>query len=209
ERKAERVKSLRQRFPCVADLRRRAKWRVPHFAFESVDGGLGEDVNMKRNRDALDAVEIIPRIGLDVRSVDTGTEPFGHHYAAPIGVAPMGLGNLMWPHAERILAAAAQKARLPYTLATPGGAAIEDIARLAPDAFWFQLYAVSRDLSVSFDLVRRADVAGAHVLLVTMDTPVRAKRPRELRNNLVLPFHLTARTVLDAATAPLDRKSVV
>ena len=57
---------------------------------------------------------------------------------------------------------------------------------------WFQLYRLAKDdHKVSFDLVRRAQEAGAHVLVVTVDTPGRAKRPGELRNGLTLPFRPT------------------
>jgi len=66
-------------------------------------------------------------------------------------------------------------------LGTVGGITIEDAAALAPDMFWFQLYRLPRnDHALGFDLVRRADAAGAHVLVLTLDVPVRTTRPREV-----------------------------
>jgi L-lactate dehydrogenase (cytochrome) len=38
--------------------------------------------------------------------------------------------------------------------------------------------------------------------MVTVDVPARSKRPRELRNALVVPFKFTPRTIMDAATSP-------
>ena len=37
------------RYPSVEDLRKLAKKRIPKFAFEYLDGGCNEDVNIKKN----------------------------------------------------------------------------------------------------------------------------------------------------------------
>jgi (S)-mandelate dehydrogenase len=92
----------------------------------------------------------------------------------------MGGPALVWPGADAAMARAAQRARVPYCLGTVGGMTIEQAAALAPDVFWFQLYRMARnDHALGLDLVRRAEVAGAHVLVLTIDVPVRTTRPRE------------------------------
>ena len=56
------------------------------------------------------------------------------------------------------------------------GITIDQAARLAPDVLWFQLYRFARnDHAIGLDLAKRADAAGAHVLMLTMDTPIRAR----------------------------------
>jgi L-lactate dehydrogenase (cytochrome) len=192
-----------RRYPCFDDLRRAAKRRVPGFGFEYLDGGAGMDIGVARNAASLDAVEIVPRYGNDVSSVSLDVELFGCRYAAPIGIAPMGFPSLIWPGAEEHLARAAQRARIPYTFGVVAGAEIERIAPLTPDVFWFQLYRYGRnDHKIGFDIVRRAQAAGAHVLVLTLDVPSRAKRPRELRNGLVFPYKPDARAVFDVLTSP-------
>ena len=52
----------------------------------------------------------------------------------------MGSPIVVWPGADKLLAKAAQRARVPYTLGVAGGATIEEIAEIAPDVFWLQLY---------------------------------------------------------------------
>lgn len=194
---------LRGRFATFEDLRRRARRRVPAFSFAYVDGGAGCDGNVRRNAAALDAIEIVPRVGNDVEQISTEVDLFGRRYAAPIGIAPMGLPSLIWPGAERFLAIAAQRAGIPYMLSTVAGLAIERAAELAPDVFWFQLYRVpGNDHACGFDLIRRANDAGAQVLTVTVDVPARAKRPRELRNNLVVPFRPTLQNIAGVAASP-------
>src|SRR5271168_1920464 len=72
-------------------LRRRARERLPHFAFEYSDGGSGkDDAGIGRNWAALDAVELVPRYGVMPSLPPCDVELFGRRYAAPIGVAPMG-----------------------------------------------------------------------------------------------------------------------
>lgn len=195
--------AMRRRYPAIDDLEHAARRRAPRFAYDFVAGGVGDDACLRRNRTALDAVQITPRYGLDVRNVDTSVALFGRHYAMPIGVAPMGLAGLLRSGADESLAAAAQAANIPYAYSSVGNSTIERIGRVAPDVFWYQLYGVPADQHrVSLDLIRRADHAGARVLVVTLDVPVRAKRAADVRNGLVVPFKPRVRTVLDVLGAP-------
>src|SRR5499427_10274619 len=153
---AERMK-LRRCYPTIAYLRRRARRHVPGFAFEYMDGGAGADGGIARNWRALDAVELIPRYGRTTELLPVGIELFGRPYSAPIGIAPMGGPSIVWPGADQLLAAAAQRARVPYTLGLVGGMTVERAAEIAPDVLWFQLYRCSRnEHAIGFDLVRRA-----------------------------------------------------
>jgi L-lactate dehydrogenase (cytochrome) len=198
-----RQAKLRRRFPTVEDLRRASERRVPSIGYETVAGGVGDYLAVARNAEALDRIEIVPRVGDDRGPVATDVELFGRRYAAPLGMAPMGLQSVFWPGAERLLARAAQRTRIPYVAGTVAGVSLEELARLAPDVVWFQLYRLPRDdHRVSFDLLRRAREAGVHALLMTVDTPGRAKRPGELRNGLTLPFRPTLKTIFQAATSP-------
>src|SRR5262245_42640745 len=157
-----------RRFPTILYLRRGARRRLPHFAYEYGDGGAGADTGIMRNWAALDAVELVPRYGVMLKLPPVDVMLFGRRYAAPVGVAPMGSPVVVWPGADKALAKAAQRARVPYTLGTVGGATIEEIAKIAPDVFWFQLYRfAANDHAISFDLVKRAQAAGVHVLMLT------------------------------------------
>ncbi|WP_407180670.1 alpha-hydroxy acid oxidase [Bradyrhizobium sp. STM 3562] len=115
----------------------------------------------------------------------------------------MGVDGIIWPGATKILAAAAAQARIPYIAGTLATAAIEHVAELAGPYAWFQLYGLpANDHAVTFDLIRRAGAAGVRVLAATLDAPVRSKRPRDLRNGLVVPFRPTAKTLFDMASSP-------
>ena len=204
-----RFPKLHRRFPTVAYLRRHARRQVPSFAFEYMDGGAGADGGIARNWDALDAVELVPRYGITTALPPVDVELFGKRYSAPIGVAPMGGPSIVWPGADQYLAAAAQRVRVPYTLGLVGGMTVERAAEIAPDVLWFQLYRCSRnDHAIGFDLLRRADTAGAHVLVLTLDVPVRTTRPREVAAGITSPFRPDLRMLAGILSSPGYLKSL-
>jgi len=195
---------LRRRFPTIAYLREHARRHIPSFAFEYCDGGAGSDKGIARNWAAFDAVELVPRYGVMPSLPACEVELFGRRYAAPLGIAPMGGPALVWPGADRFMAQAAQKARVPYVLGTVGGLTIEQAAQIAPDVLWFQLYRLARnDHALGFDLMRRAEAAGVHVFVMTVDVPVRTTRPREVVVGLGGgKFSPDLRMILDMLRAP-------
>ena len=199
-----RFAALHRRYPTVHYLRQRARKRIPRFAFEYGDGGSGEDdAGIRRNRAALDAVELVPRYGVMPTLPPCEIELFGRLYAAPIGIAPMGGPGIVWPGADLYLARAAQRARIPYILGTVGGATIERIAAIAPDVFWFQLYRLAKNNhAIGLDLVRRAEAAGCRTLVLTLDVPVRTTRPREAVTGLAGSFHLRPAIIMQIARSP-------
>jgi (S)-mandelate dehydrogenase len=199
-----RYAELYRQYPTIDYLRHRARRRLPHFAFEYCDGGSGkEDAGIKRNWAAFDAVELVPRYGVMPSLPPCEVELFGRRYAAPIGIAPMGGPAIVWPGADIYLARAAQRVRIPYTLGTVGCATIEKIAEVAPDVFWFQLYRAARnDHAIGFDLVRRAQAAGCHALVLTLDVPVRTTRAREVVVGLGGAFQADLKKMVQMAMSP-------
>lgn len=194
---------LKRRFPTALDLRARARRRMPNFAFEYVDGGAGADTGIARNWGALDAIEMMPRYGNVVSPPPTDIELFGRAYSAPFGISPIGGPGTGFPGAETYFAKAAQAARVPYTLGVLSAITLERAAELAPDVLWLQIYRFARnEHKIGLDLVRRAEAAGVHALMLTWDSPVRTTRPREVKSGIMTPFKLTNRLRLDAMTSP-------
>lgn len=195
--------NLRRHFPTSAYLRAAAPKNVPLFAFDYGDTGAGADVGIAHNWAAFDSIKIVPRYGVMTALPPVDVELFGARYAAPIGIAPMGGPSLVWPGADVLMAKAAQAARIPYTLGVAGGATIEEIARVAPDVFWLQLYRFAADNhKIAFDLVRRAQAAGVKVLTLTLDVPVRTTRSRESRAGLAGEFKPTLQMLREMIVRP-------
>jgi isopentenyl diphosphate isomerase/L-lactate dehydrogenase-like FMN-dependent dehydrogenase len=123
----------------VADFRTLAKRRIPRFAFDYLDGGAGEEIGLRRNTEALDALKLMPRMLVNVENVDLSTTFLGRKWNMPFATAPIGAGGLMWPRGEEAIARAAVEAGIPYTNATPACISLERIREVCNDNAWFQL----------------------------------------------------------------------
>ena len=194
--------NLMNRYPSVADLRRRARRRIPHFAWEYLDSGTGADECVQRNREALAAVTLIPQFMKGVFEPDISTTLFGVRYGTPFGVSPVGLTGLIWPQAEQILARAAAKYRFPYTLSTAATEAPETIGPLVDGMGWFQLYPPRR-ADIRRDLLARARDTGFTTLLVTVDVPTVSRRERPTRAGVAVPPRITPLMLYRCAVRPL------
>ena len=193
--------SYNPNFPSIDDLRTRARQRIPRFAFEYLDGGCNEDVNLHKNTAELRAVEMKPFYLNQHSGSDMKTELFGQVYDAPFGVAPVGLQGLMWPNAPEILARAATEHNIPFILSTVTTASIERIGELTEGKFWYQLYHPA-DNALRDDILNRAEAAGCKVLVILCDVPTFGYRPRDIRNGLAMPPKMTLRNMLQIMGKP-------
>ena len=188
-------------YPAIDDLRARARRRLPRFAFEYLDGGCNEDVNLHKNTAELREVELKPYYLSEHSVSDLRTELFGHTYDAPFGIAPVGLQGLIWPGSAEILAQAAAAHNIPFVLSTVSTASIERVGALTGGKFWFQLYHPA-DNALRDDLLDRAEAAGCQVLVILSDVPAFGYRPRDIRNGLAMPPKMTLRNVLQIMGKP-------
>ena len=189
------------RFPSIDDLRRRAQQCIPKFAFEYLDGGCNEEVNLRKNTEDLLQVELVPRYLRDHQPPRLETTLFGHTYSAPFGVAPIGLQGLIWPGAPELLAKAATTHNLPFILSTVSTASIERIAQITEGKAWFQLYNPAED-ALREDLLSRAEQAGIEVLVLLSDVPSFGYRHKDIRNGLSMPPKMTLRNLLQILNHP-------
>jgi L-lactate dehydrogenase (cytochrome) len=186
----------------VDDLREVARRRTPRAVFDYTDGAAGDELSLRRSRDAFARVEFVPSVLRDVSTVDTSTTLLGHPSTLPLAFAPTGFTRMMHHEGETAVARVAARTGIPYALSTMGTTSPEDLAAAAPDGRrWFQLY-LWRDREASRDFVRRAHAAGYEALVLTVDVPVAGPRLRDIRNGLTIPPSLTLRTVTDAALHP-------
>ncbi len=186
----------------VEDLRALARRRAPRAVFDYVDGGAGDELSLRRMREAFARVEFRPSVLRDVAKVDPGVDVLGRRAGLPFGLAPTGFTRLMHAEGEPAVARVAARVGVPYALSTMGTTSLEALSAAAPDAQrWFQLY-LWRDREASRDFVARALAAGYEALVLTVDTPVAGARLRDVRNGLTIPPALSLRTVADAALHP-------
>ncbi len=193
--------SYDSRYPSIDDLREKARKRMPGFAFEYLDGGCNEDVNLHKNTAEIREVELKPFYLNKHSGSDMQTELFGHVYDAPFGISPVGLQGLMWPDSTEILAKAAIEHNIPFILSTVTTSSIERIGEVTGGRFWFQLYHPA-DPVLRDDILNRAEAAGCEVLVILCDVPTFGYRPRDIRNGLAMPPRMSLRNILQIISRP-------
>ena len=189
------------RYPSVEDLKKKAKKRIPKFAFDYLQGGCNEELNLFRNEDDFDKILLKPqylRVGQDI---DMSVELFGRRYSAPFGISPIGLQGLMWPNAPEILAKAAAKHDIPYTLSTVSTSSIERIAEVSDGKAWFQLYHPTED-RLRDDILNRLKTVECPVLVVLVDVPSFGLRYKEIKSGLSMPPKMNIENILQAMVCP-------
>ena len=186
----------------VADLRERARRRAPRAVFDYADGAAGQEIALRRSRQAYARVEFLPQVLRDVSAVDTSTTILGRPSSAPLVFAPTGFTRMMHTEGEPAVARVAARTGIPYALSTMGTTSIERLAAVAPEGRrWFQLY-LWRDRAASRDFVARARDCGYEALVLTVDAPVAGPRLRDVRNGLTIPPSLTLSTFAEGIRHP-------
>lgn len=189
------------RYPDIDYLRRKAKTRIPRFAYEYLDGGCNNEVNLARNTSDIRHVQLRPSYLKEYQDISLETELFGKTYSAPFGVSPIGLQGLMWPGATEILAKAAFEHNIPFILSTVATASIEAVGEITEGSAWFQLYHPTED-RLRDDLMQRAKQAGYETLVILCDVPTFGYRSKEIRNGLSIPPRMTFDNVLQILGHP-------
>lgn len=192
---------LHARYPALSDLRHRARQRLPHFVWEYLDSGTGEEQTKAYNRAALDAIRFTPSILHGEIAPDLGISLLGQSFALPFGIAPVGMSGLIWPGAESHLARTACDADIPYTLSTVASQTPEDLMGIAARGSWFQIYP-PRDPEIRADMLKRARNAGFTTLVMTVDLPGASRRERQVRSGLTQPPRLTPRILSQIVRRP-------
>ena len=193
--------SLHSKYPAIADLKSRARRRIPHFVWEYLDSATGVEATQRRNRTELDKVLFNPSILHGEFEPDLSTTLLGQTHPLPIGIAPVGMSGLIWPGAEQMLARTAAAADIPFTLSTVASQLPEDVGPHAGKHAWFQLYP-PRDPGIRDDILKRARAGGFHTIVLTVDVPVASRRERQTRGGLTQPPKLTPRLAVQAALCP-------
>jgi L-lactate dehydrogenase (cytochrome) len=163
----------------ITDYRALAKARLPHFLFEYLDGGSYDEVTLRRNVEDLQAIALKQRVLRDVSKIDLSASLFGHEWAMPIGLGPVGLAGLYARRGEVQAARAAAAANVPFALSTVGACSLREVAA-SGNIPWYQLYFV-RDRGFVANMIETATAAGCAALILTVDRAVPGSRSRDAR----------------------------
>ncbi len=182
-------KGLPSHYVAYEDFLERARKVLPPPVFTYLQAGIGEERGIRRNHDDLQSIILIPKISGDMNAPDPSTTVFGRNWTYPFAIAPVGTPGIFCPGSERALAAASRDIGIPFALSTVASATIEDVAPIAKDNFWFQLYPI-RDEQIRGDIIARAAKTGCDVMMVTVDIPMGQRREKAMRSGVQPPVRL-------------------
>jgi 4-hydroxymandelate oxidase len=168
------------------DFEKMAEEKMTKMAFEYVASGAADELTVRWNRQALDAIKLNPTVLSDVSNLDTSVSLFGQKLPHPILIAPTAYHKIMHPDGELATARGAGAASAIYVVSSFTTTSIEDIAKVATQPLWFQVY-VRDDREYTKNQIQEAEAQGCRALCITVDTPVPGVRNREQRGNFKLP----------------------
>jgi len=168
------------------DFEQLAAEKMTKMAYEYVAGGAADEFTVRWNRQALDAIKLNPTVLTDVSQLDTRISLFGIELPYPILIAPTAYHKIMHPEGELATARGARAASAIYVVSSFTTTPLEEIAKVATQPLWFQLY-VRDDRDFTKALIQEAEAQGCRALCVTVDTPVAGVRNRQQRVNFALP----------------------
>jgi L-lactate dehydrogenase (cytochrome) len=186
---------------CIDDLQALARRRIPRAIYDYANGGAYDELTLRRNRAALDALEFRQRVMIDLSKRSLVTTVLGVPWSMPVAIAPTGLTGLFHRDGEICGARAAAAAGVPFALSTMSICSIEDVAGATDLPFWFQLY-MMRDRGFNEELIARAAAAKCSALVLTLDLTVQGVRRRDVKSGLTVPPRLTLKNMLDMASRP-------
>jgi 4-hydroxymandelate oxidase len=189
----------------IDDIEQAAAALLSADVWDFVAGGGGRELTLAANRAAFDRVFVRPRVLRDVSACTTRTTLLGHRVRLPLAVAPVAYHRLVHPEGELPVARAARAADVPFTVSTLSSVPLEEITALGGNV-WFQLYWL-RDRAQTLDLVRRAEDGGCTAVMLTIDVPWMARRPRDVRNGFALPGHVRAAHLESGAASAAHRRT--
>lgn len=185
---------------CLSDFEELAKRKLPRPLFGFIAGAAEDNRSLDANLTAFDDFYFVPRVMVDVSARSQQIGLFGRTYAAPFGLAPVGISAFLAYDGDVVLAQAARRANVPAIMSGTSLIPMEEVAERAPGT-WFQAY-LPGDTTRIDPLIDRVARAGFETLVVTVDIPVWANRENNVRAGFSTPLRPSLRLAWDGAIRP-------
>ena len=165
----------------IADLRIKAKTRLPKMVFDYIDSGADREQTLSESCSAYEQILFRPKCAVEVPNLDLSISIMDEKFNLPFILGPVGSSRMFYPKGEVCAASEAGKAGTGYVLSTLSGSRLEEVKSATNFPAWYQLYLLGGK-DVALKTIERAKLAGFSKLVVTIDTPVSGLRERDLRN---------------------------
>ena len=185
----------------IEDARKLAKKRVPKLMFDFVDGASGDEKLCEINSMALDQIRLEPKVLRNVENRNLKKKFLGIDFDYPFGFAPMGMCNLTWPGADKMLAEESVENNIPICVSMASSTSLEEMYKISQGHSWIQLY-IYQDENFVIELLERAQKTGYKVAILTVDVPIQFRRAKDEKNGFTVPFKIGPKQFFDFATHP-------
>jgi isopentenyl diphosphate isomerase/L-lactate dehydrogenase-like FMN-dependent dehydrogenase len=185
----------------IAEMRERARRRLPRAVFDAIDGGAGDETSVRGNRAAFEKLWIRPKSLVDVSTRDLSTTVLGDDVSLPVMLDPCGFARMCNYEGELAIARAAGAAGTIYAVSGASAYSLEEIKRASTGPTWYQWYPpLTREESE--EELYRIKAAGYRVLCVTIDSAINPIRDRDYYNRMVIPLKLTPTLIRHGLSRP-------
>ena len=164
----------------VFDYQARAEQVLHKDHWDFIDAGDFDELTVRRNRTAFDAISLRPKFMVDVQNRDLSTTVLGQKINFPVLLAPCAGQGRCHDEAEKGAASGATSLGTIYCINFNSRYSIEEVMQTAGGPLWFQLY--HQTTAGTESMVRRAEDAGYSALCVTVDVPFPTRKERDIRN---------------------------
>ncbi len=185
----------------IDDAIKLSKKRLPKLVFDFIDGASGDDKLSEINSTALDQIRLEPKVFRNVENRNLSKKIFDFDFDYPFGFAPMGMTNLSWPEADKMIAKESAYNNIPTCVSMASSTTLEDMFTFSEGHSWMQIYIFQSEEFI-MELLKRAENIGYKVLILTVDVPILSRRARDDRNGFGYPFKIGPKQFLDFALHP-------
>ena len=153
----------------VFDFEAAAYERLDRATYNYTARGGGSEFTTRRNREALDWVDLVPNAISDGGKTKTGTEILGTAMKFPVMLSPSSAHAALHPDMEEATYAGSTKASgTPMIVSHVSSMPFAEIAKAGGGPLWFQLYPRS-ELQQNREPLEAAQNAGCGAVVVTID----------------------------------------
>lgn len=142
--------------------------KQPRTSYDYPAYGVDGEFTMRRNRQAFDWVELVPKRMAGGAKPDTSTQIFGQKLAFPFIVSPTGSQGLLNPDGDQAMHKGAAAANTLMAVSNNSSFPFDKVAAAAPSPLWVQLYP-KQALDANKVYLEGAQAAGAQAVVVTID----------------------------------------
>jgi len=179
-----------------------AQKRLPKMFFDYIEGGSWDESGVRRNREAIDGIEVIHRVCVPWDNLSLETRIVTQKSSMPVYLSPCGLTGMLRANGEILAAKAAAEINIPYCYSMMS---INDLTYIPNppewNKLWFQLYPL-KDRKIMEWMIDQAKFKECSALVLTLDAPVIGTRMRDIQNGLSVPPRFKMKHISQVMSKP-------